>query len=322
VTRLGCALAVALALLPACQGSDTPSGTHDADADAADGTSMARALTLQLVTEKKLSKLLPSKNGDHYEASGIVGWGGMLYVASDNQTSIGVIDTSLNKGKLGPGEVTNSQYEALTASTDGRFFAMVESASDAVGGAQVDELAADTSFVSRSETDASFEHANKGFEGAAWLQASGREYLLALCENNNCKDDDSRAGEGRVQLLALVDGVWTSQMTLKLPEAAAFLDYSDLALQKNADGTYAAAVVSRNSSALWLGRLSTSPWGFTGPSTFYTFPRSAEGEVRYCSVEGVTFLGPTVLALVSDKSDGSEPCTEEEESIHVFQMPH
>ena len=316
------ALAVVAALLLACHGEDTPSPTPSADAEILDGTSLARALTLQLVAEKKLSKLLPTKDVDHYEASGIVASAGMLYVASDNLTRIAAIDTSLNKGKLGPGEFVDSQYEAITASDDGRFFVMVESASDAQGRAEVAELGSDTAFVEQRATDATFEHANKGFEGAAWLTASGKEYLLALCENNNCKDDDSPPGEGRAQLLTLVDGVWTRELTLKLPEPAAFLDYSDLALRNNGDGTYAAAVVSHKSSALWLGTLSTSSWAFIGANTFYTFPRTAEGAVRYCSVEGVTFLGPSVLAVVSDKSDNSEPCVDEEESIHIFQMPH
>jgi hypothetical protein len=321
VSRVGHALSVVAALLPACQGADAPS-TASADAGIADGSSMNRALTLQLVAEKKLSKLLPTKDVDHYEASGIAAFGGMLYVASDNLTKIAAIDTSLNKGQLGPGAATDSQYEAITASDDDRFFVMVEGASDADGRAEVAELGADTAFLSQSETDATFAHANKGFEGAAWLRVSGKEYLLALCENNNCKNDDSPPGEGRAQLLALVDGVWTKQASLKLPEAAAFLNYSDLALRSNDDGTYAAAIVSHKSSALWLGTLSTSGWAFTGASTFYAFPRTAEGAVRYCSVEGVTFLGPNVLAVVSDKSDGSEPCSDEEESIHIFQMPH
>ena len=320
MSRSGCAVCVVAALLSACHADDTEPVTS-ADAGAADGSSLARALTLQLVAEKKLSKLLPTKDVDGYEASGVVASAGMLYVASDNLTSIAAIDTSLNKGKLGPGEPTNSQYEAITASDDGRFFVVAEAASDLNGPAEVVELGADTALVGRTKTDTTFEHANKGFEGAAWLRASGKEYLLALCENNNCKDDDSPPGEGRAQRLSLVNGVWVSEVTLKLPEDAAFLDYSDLALRDNGDGSYAVAVVSHKSSALWLGTLSTAAWAFTGPSKFYTFPRNAVGAVRYCSVEGVTFLGPTVLAVVSDKSDGSEPCTDEEESIHIFQMP-
>ena len=287
----------------------------------ADGSSLTRAITLELVVEKKLGKLLPTKDVDHYEASGIVASGGMLYVASDNLTRIAAIDTSLNKGKLGPGDAINSQYEAITVSDDGRFFTTVEAASDAEGPAEISELDADTAFVSQTKTDTTFEHANKGFEGAAWLRVAGAEYLLALCENNNCKDDDSPPGEGRAHLLVSKDDVWATQATLKLPKSAAFLDYSDLALHGNGDGTYAVAVVSHKSSALWLGTLSTSSWSFIGANTFYVFPHAADGAVRYCSVEGVTFLGPSVLAVVSDKSDGSKPCTDEEESIHIFQVP-
>ena len=181
---------------------------------------------------------------------------------------------------------------------------------------------ADTALVGRTKTDTTFEHANKGFEGAAWLRASGKEYLLALCENNNCKDDDSPPGEGRVQLLSLVDGVWTTERTLKLPESAAFLDYSDLALREQWGrlvrcGSGFAQVFGA------LARYAVDSLPGPSPARARSTPSraTAEGAVRYCSVEGVTFLGPTVLAAVSDKSDGSEPCTDEEESIHIFQMP-
>src|SRR6187200_3055456 len=100
------------------------------DSGTSDGTSMARPLTLQLVAEKKLSKLLPTKEVDHYEASGLTASGGMLYVAFDNLTNIAAIDTSLSKGKLGPGDAVDSQYEAIAATDDGRFFATIEPASD------------------------------------------------------------------------------------------------------------------------------------------------------------------------------------------------
>jgi hypothetical protein len=312
-------LALAVTLLPACQSDEAPANP-EVDSGVADGSSVSRALTVQLVAEKKLSKLLPTKDVDHYEASGIVASGGMLYVVSDNLTNVAAIDTSLSDGKLGPGEAINSQYEAITASDDGRFFAMIEPTVDD-GSAEVAELGTDTALVGRSMTDATFKHANKGFEGAAWLRVSGKEYLLASCENNDCKDDDSPPGEGRVRLLSLVNGVWTNQKTLKLPESVAFLNYSDIALRSNGDGKYAVLIVSRKSSLLWLGTLSTSDWTFTGASTFYTFPHDADGAVQYCSVEGVTFLGPTVVAAVSDKSDGGKPCTDEEESIHIFQLP-
>lgn len=313
-------VAVLAALLPACHGgSDTATTTPDASP--ADGMSLSSPFTLQLVAEKKLAKLLPTKAVDHYEASGITLSDGMLYVASDNTGQIAAIDTSLDKGELGPGGATESQYEAITVSDDNRFFAMVETASVDDPRTEIAELGPDTSLTGKAFTDATFEHANKGFEGVAWLRVGGTEYLLALCENNNCKDDDSPAGEGRAKLMSLVDGVWVTQTTLKVPEPAAFLNYSDLALRDNGDGTFVAAIVSHKSSALWLGRLTTTPWAFNGPSSFYVFPRTAEGVVQYCSVEGITFLGPSVLAAVSDESDGSTPCSAKEESIHIFQMP-
>jgi hypothetical protein len=309
--RTGCVVTVIASLLSACQADNPP-----------DGTNTTAGLTLELVAEKKLSKLLPGKGVDHFEASGIITSGGMLYVASDNITKIAAIEPSLNEGTLGPGEVTASQYEAITVSDDGRFFAMIETATDTGGGAEVAELDADTAFVSQSKTDTDFAAANNGFEGAAWLRVDGKEYLLALCQNNDCKRDDTPPGKGRARLLAWVGSVWTTEATLKLPETAQFASYSDLALRNNEDGTYAVAVVSRKSSALWLGTLSTSKWSFDGPSQVYVFPRAADGKIKYCSVEGVTFLGPNLVAAVSDKSDDGKPCTETQESIHLFQMPH
>ena len=311
-------MAAFLLFLPACR-SATDDPVASSDASVPDGRSLASAKTLELVAEKKLSKLL--RKEDSYEASGIVASGGMLYVASDNSTVVAAIDTSLGDGALGPGDASESQYEAITATDDGRFFAMIETVSETDARAELAELDSSTVLLEQSFTDTTFEHVNKGFEGLAWLRIAGTEYLLALCENNNCKDDDSAVGKGRVKLLAKVDGVWATQASLKLPESVAFLNYSDLALQDNGDGSFTAAIVSHKSSALWLGTLSTSPWAFSGPSTFYVFPRTEQGVVQYCSIEGVTFLGPSVVAAVSDKSDGSAPCTDEEESIHIFKLP-
>lgn len=310
-------LAATLYAVSACQASTNE--TESNDASVADGRSLTSALGLQLVAEKKLAKLLPKR--DSYEASGIVASSGTLYVASDNLTAIAAIDTSLGDGSLGPGDATESQYEAITATDDGRFFAMIETVSETDARAEIAELDSNTALLGQAFTDTTFEHVNKGFEGVAWLRVSGNEYLLALCENNNCKDDDSPAGEGRLKLLAKVDGVWATQASLKLPESVAFLNYSDLALRDDGEGNFTAAVVSHKSSALWLGKLETSPWSLGGPSTFYVFPRTEDGAVQYCSVEGITFLGPTVLAAVSDKGDGSAPCTDKEESIHIFQLP-
>jgi hypothetical protein len=273
---------------------------------------------LQLVSEKKLTKVISGDNGDHYEGSGVVASKGTLYAVFDNMTKIAAMDTSLDRGALGPGDGAASQYEGITATDDGRFYVMVESANANDTRGEVVELDGATNIVARAFTDNSFPHANAGFEGIAWLRVKGEERLLALCENNDCKDDDTTPGKGRVRVLALTDGVWTTETELKLPKSVEFLNYSDLSIRPNQDGTYAVAVVSRKSSAVWFGTLTTAPLDFSDAGSFAVFPRTKDGEVQYCSVEGAALLGPSVLAFVSDEGDGTFPCADKDESVHLF----
>lgn len=320
--RVQSALSLGIALVLPLSACGTPSDTlpSAANSNGGSGATLATASSLELVSEKKFSKLISDPALAHFEASGVVASAGKLHVAFDDTTQIATVDTSLASATLGAGEISESQYEAITATDDARFFAMIETVSANDPRAEVVELDANTAFIGAAFTDTTFEHVNKGFEGVAWLRDQGREYLLGLCENNACKNDDTAPGEGRVKVMTLLDGTWTTQATLEVPSAAAFLNYSDLALHANGDGSYTAAIVSRKSSLLWLGTLSTSPWALTGPNSFYAFPRTSEGEVQYCSVEGVTFLGANVLAFVSDKSEGA-PCNDKSESVHLFQAP-
>jgi hypothetical protein len=305
-----------LAPLCGCGGTKAPS-VHDAEP----GSSLENPLELQLVTEKKLSKLLPSSELDHFEASGIIASNGRIYVAFDDATEVGIVDTSLGEGKLGPGRAENSQYEALTASDDERLFAISESSSETDTRGEVAVLDLDGALVSRAFADVAFEHPNKGFEGAAWLRTTDAEYLLALCENNACKDDDTTPGEGRIKLLAFDGRQWSTQTTIHVPEPVAFLDYSDLAILQLSPNAYQVAIVSHKSTALWLGTLNTDSFSFSGGGTFYGFPPGSQGERRYCSLEGVSFLGPKVLAFASDRSDAGADCDEEAESVHLFRLP-
>jgi hypothetical protein len=308
---------LAAALLLASCGPEQTTSVAPPSSDAGLGSTLANPATLELVSEKKLTKVISNKDVEHYEGSGIVASGGKLFAAFDNMTRIASIDTSLGDGTLGPGDGASSQYEGITATDDGRFYAMVESASADDTRAEVVELDRSTAMVGRAYTEMSFEDPNEGFEGVAWLRVNGAERLLALCENNDCKDDDTTPGKGRVYVLALTDGVWKTERVLKLPKDVTFLNYSDLSIRPNDDGTYAVAVVSSKSAAVWMGTL-TASLDFTGPSHFSIFPKTKDGEVQYCSVEGVAFLGPSVFAFVSDKGDGTAPCNDEDESIHLF----
>jgi len=285
------------------------------------GRSLYAPGTLTLVAERKFSKLLPDPDIDHYEASGLVVSAGTLYVVFDNLEMVAAVDPSLEHASFGPGLPTLSQYEGITATDDGRFYVIAESVSEDETRASIVALDADTARLSQAFTGTAFAHANEGFEGSAWVRVAGQEYLLALCETNGCNDQNASPGAGRIELLSLTDGLWTTEAVLELPPEVAFLSYSDLALRANGDGTYAAAVVSHRSSTLWLGTLTTSPFELTGPNAFYTFPRNAEGEVQYCTVEGVTFIAADRLGFVSDKSNGDAPCNAKDESIHIFEVP-
>ncbi len=174
-------------------------------------------------------------------------------------------------------------------------------------------------------TDFSFEIHNKGFEGAAWLyhcssaDIDGDEYILGLCEGNGCNDENDTAepGNGRVVVMGRkfsADGTPTwkeiDNGKLHLPDTACFGDYSDIALYPRfpeacdcnpgicegcenlcpkGNGTYAVAVVSQESSALWLGTLDTTDWSFD-EGQVYLFPKTEAGRRIYDNVEGVTFL--------------------------------
>jgi hypothetical protein len=308
-------------LMLACSSQSSPGAAAAATpaAAATAGATLATALELELVHQKKIKQLLPNAL-DQYEASGVTVAGEKLYVVFDNSTALAAIDTALQIGVLGPGDGTPSQFEAISGRDDGGFYVMVETVSQDDTRGQVVAFDAASAVIGAAFTSTSFPEYNHGFEGMAWLRVGGREYLLALCQSNACAEEDAPAGQGRAQLLALEEGTWVTRLVLEVPKSVTFADYSDLALLSNGDGSYRAALLSRESSALWIGTLTTVPWSFQGPGAFYSFPLS-DGDTSYCSLEGVTFVGPRSLALVSDASDGDKPCNTEEESIHLFELP-
>jgi hypothetical protein len=113
----------------------------------------------------------------------------------------------------------------------------------------------------------------------------------------------------------------TSVATLAVPMRARFHDFADLAVRLRPDGDYDVAIVSQLSSALWLGRLSTTTWQFAGDGLVYGFPRTSGGLAQYCNVEGVAFLGDNKVVIASDKSDGTPPCNDKDESLSIFLLP-
>jgi hypothetical protein len=77
-------------------------------------------------------------------------------------------------------------------------------------------------------------------------------------------------------------------------------------------------------SALWSGRLARAAWELTGPGRTYQFPRDGDGDVLYCTVEGVCWLRPDEVVVVSDRAKaGSQGrhCRAKDQSLHVFALP-
>lgn len=281
----------------------------------ASSVSPAPGEELVLVREAKLDKLA-GRSGTRFEGSGVTLHDGSLWVAFDDMTSLAVVDTALTGARLTPGDVVDSQFEGVTFDGAGAPWVVVEL--DGSGRAALVRVDPATGARTTETTDLVFD-GKKGIEGIAWASAEGKDVVLALCEANLCRESVTERGQGRVRVLSRGAQGWSTAATLSLPAVADFADYADLALRDRGDGSWDVAVVSQETSALWLGRLTRSPWAFDGAGRVLHFPRK-NGDIRYCDVEGVAFLDATTLAFVSDKSS-RDGCGDKEQSIHVFSVP-
>ena len=153
--------------------------------------------------------------------------------------------------------------------------------------------------------------ANKGIEGLDCVRRGGVLYLLGLCER--------QPGGGRVVVFRRGRRNWKHHTTIELPDTVRFTDYSAISVAGDR-----LAVVSQESSALWLGRLLPSTWQVSGPGRTYLFPRDADGGIAYCTVEGVCWRAADEFVVVSDRAKPGKrdrPCRAEDESLHLFALP-
>jgi hypothetical protein len=101
---------------------------------------------------------------------------------------------------------------------------------------------------------------------------------------------------------------------IRLPKSLPFEDYSGIAVRGNR-----IAVVSQVSSALWTATLAPSTWDITGEGTTLAFPRNERGQIIYGTIEGVPWISPDRLVVVSDKVKPAQPkrCRAKDQSIHI-----
>ncbi len=283
---------------------------------------------LRLVTQRKLAELLgPASRGSLYEASGVIVAGKYCYVALDNIRRVARIAPHLRPRSADHGWAGRVRYgegyEAITYSpAKRRFYLLIEAQKHPDGTLKgvIEEYDDAWQFKIRRWIDVPLKKRNTGFEGLASVEWRGQQYLLALCEGNKCRDSHTKKkrGKGRIHVLERHGEVWTSVGRIKLPKAAAFKDYADMALAGDR-----IAVVSQESSRVWIGRLRRGDWTIAGNGQVYDLPRTKKGKKQYFTVEGISWLSPRALVAVSDKAKKRHPDrgTKTDQSIHIFRIP-
>lgn len=287
--------------------------------------------SLELVWETRIGGLLKSAGKERYEASGVCLKDGYLHIIFDDTLHLLRIGTDWHNGGEEPLLLdlkgTGTGYEDITyQSSANRWYCLIEAAKTTSGDymPRIDEFDETFSFIRSHWLDFPFKAGNKGFEGVSALHYAGDDYLLCLCEGNNCKSGSAgvKPGKGRIQVFKRASETWEHTGTIRLPEAVRFRDYSGLDFHNGL-----LAVISQATSALWIGRLDAQLAGsedlLLDDGWLYLFPRDDKGRILYCNPEGVAWLGNDQLAVVSDKWKNDQPkrCARHDQSIHLFRLP-
>jgi hypothetical protein len=265
-----------------------------------------------LIRAARIHALLPAGAPGRLEASGVVAADGRYQVIFDNLRAVALIDADLDRtvlNALGPTEPGPAPgYEDIARDpVTGHVFLLIE-AQDRRGvfQARVEEYDEALRFVSAGWLEYPLARPNKGIEGLEVVRRADGLYLLGLHEVGG--------------LLVFRQGRhnWKHVATAQLPGSLRFADYSAVAL---AGGRL--ALVSQESSALWVGEFATDTWAAIGTGDTYPFPFEPGGEVAYRTVEGVCWLGPGRVVVVCDrgKRDEGDRGRFTEESLHVFDLP-
>ena len=283
---------------------------------------------LELVREAKIFDILPGSLDPRLEASGVLAKDGLFYVIFDNLPHIACVGPELSQTAGSNRMIVQerglrSGFEDIAHdSLSGRFYVLIESLPRGRGTfmAAVQEYDANFRYAGRAWLDFPLDRPNKGLEGLTCVRRDGQAYLLGLCEGNRGKGgaEGRVPGGGRVQVFRRGHRQWDRVATIRLPETVLFQDYSGIA---SADGRI--AVVSQESSALWVGNLAPDGWKFTDAGVSYALPRPADGSIVYGTAEGVSWLAPDQVVAVSDKAkpDQDPRCRAKDQSIHIFRIP-
>jgi hypothetical protein len=290
---------------------------------------MAKVPALNLVVEHKISELMPgAKSSKRWEASGILAKDGQYFVVFDDRSEIARISSNLKPGeanRLFGKAHKDLGYEGITYNADNqRYYLLVESREQAGGSyqAMIVEYDDDFAYIKERPLDFTFESHNRGFEAVAHVRRDDTDYVLALCEGNNCQcgKKGKKPGGGRMQLFEKRKKRWRRTRAIALPTSVTFVDYSGMSIDRGR-----AAVVSQENSMLWVGQFDQTEWTWRSDGQLYEFPRFEDGSIQYGNIEGVAWITPTRIATVSDrrkkKNQSDKRLSKKDQSIHIFEIP-
>ena len=294
----------------------------------------------------KIYQLIPSlSKNDRLEASGIQLFQDYYYIVFDNFSAVAKLHISLDRHHPGNEMISGAkpmeQFEGITYSpVTRRFYIVIENIEVEEAGLEktaasgvantppkalpyykpkICEYDEHFNFLEAHPVEHVFPVQNKGLEGLAVVRRHGNEYVLGLCESAG-NDDGNQAENGMGTLLVLKKNSdrWLVERTISLPQSVQFGDYASVDIHDND-----IAVVSQVSSTLWVGRFKEDSWSFPDEGKIYRFPRSKKNKVKYCNVEGVTWISSDKIAVVSDKRKSIDAgrCKKKDQSIHIFKIP-
>ncbi|MCU0630713.1 MAG: hypothetical protein MUF37_06145 [Methanoregulaceae archaeon] len=283
---------------------------------------------LELIQETKIRELLKDASRERYEASGVCLKDDYLHIIFDDSPLLLRLRRDWWCDGEGPSlldlDGTGAGYEDITyQSSTSRWYLLIEAAKTDSGAfmPRVDEFDESFAFIKSYWLPFQLESGNKGLEGLSTLYYAGNEYLLGLCEGNNCKGGGAglRPGKGRIQAFRRVGENWEYAGTIKLPGQVRYKDYSSLDIHNGC-----LTILSQASSSMWVGRLRGRSSGlddlFEDDGRLFLFPRDEKGRIIYCNLEGVTWIGNDQIAVVSDKAKAGQPgpCAIKDQSLHIF----
>jgi hypothetical protein len=184
----------------------------------------------------------------------------------------------------------------------------------------VQEYDASFGYLGHAWLDFPLDRPNKGLEGLTCAHRQGQTYLLGLCEGNRCQGgaEGRVPGGGRVHVFRRGHRQWERVAKIRLPSTVLFEDYSGIAMAGER-----VAIISQASSALWLGNLAPSGWQVADAGISYALPRDHDGRIIYGTAEGVSWIAPDQVVIVSDKAKPEQDlrCRAKDQSIHIFRIP-